>query len=81
MLAGGVAHDFNNILTGILGYANMLQPDAPDGSTMQEGLRVIQQAAERAAELSKQLLSFAGAASARVRPWTSTPPSSRSCPC
>ena len=59
MLAGGVAHDFNNILTGILGYANMLQPDAPDGSTMQEGLRVIQQAAERAAELSKQLLSFA----------------------
>ena len=59
MLAGGVAHDFNNILTGILGYANMLEPDAPDGSTMQEGLRVIQQAAERAAELSKQLLSFA----------------------
>jgi two-component system cell cycle sensor histidine kinase/response regulator CckA len=58
-LAGGVAHDFNNILTGILGYANMLEPDAEHGSTMQEGLRVIQQAAERAAELTKQLLSFA----------------------
>ena len=59
MLAGGVAHDFNNILTGILGYANMLEPDAVPGSTMQEGLHVIQQAAERAAELTKQLLSFA----------------------
>lgn len=59
MLAGGVAHDFNNILTGILGYANMLEPDALPGSTMQEGLHVIQQAAERAAELTKQLLSFA----------------------
>ncbi len=59
MLAGGVAHDFNNILTGILGYANMLEPDAQPGSTMQEGLHVIQQAAERAAELTKQLLGFA----------------------
>lgn len=59
MLAGGVAHDFNNILTGILGYANMLEPDAAPGSTMQEGLHVIQQAAERAAELTRQLLSFA----------------------
>jgi two-component system cell cycle sensor histidine kinase/response regulator CckA len=59
LLAGGVAHDFNNILTGILGYANMLEPDAEPGSTMQEGLHVIQQAAERAAELTKQLLSFA----------------------
>jgi PAS domain S-box-containing protein len=59
MLAGGVAHDFNNILTGILGYANMLEPDAVPGSTMQKGLHVIQQAAERAAELTKQLLSFA----------------------
>lgn len=59
LLAGGVAHDFNNILTGILGYANMLEPDAAPGSTMQEGLHVIQQAAERAAELTRQLLSFA----------------------
>jgi two-component system cell cycle sensor histidine kinase/response regulator CckA len=59
LLAGGVAHDFNNILTGILGYANMLEPDAAPGSTIQEGLHVIQQAAERAAELTKQLLSFA----------------------
>ncbi len=59
LLAGGVAHDFNNILTGILGYANMLEPDATPGSTMQEGLHVIQQAAERAAELTTQLLSFA----------------------
>ena len=59
LLAGGVAHDFNNILTGILGYANMLEPDAAPGSAMQEGLHVIQQAAERAAELTRQLLSFA----------------------
>jgi two-component system, cell cycle sensor histidine kinase and response regulator CckA len=57
-LAGGVAHDFNNMLTIILGYSGMLTeqigPDKPIG----QDLRDIRAAAERAAALTKQLLAF-----------------------
>ena len=58
-LAGGVAHDFNNLLTGILGYANLLTLDSEPGSPTHEAARVIEKAAERAAELTRQLLGFA----------------------
>jgi two-component system cell cycle sensor histidine kinase/response regulator CckA len=57
-LAGGVAHDFNNMLAIILGYSDMLTeqigPDKPIG----RDLREIKAAAERAAALTKQLLAF-----------------------
>ena len=57
-LAGGVAHDFNNMLTAILGYSELLTeqigPDKPIG----QDLREIRAAAERAAALTKQLLAF-----------------------
>jgi two-component system cell cycle sensor histidine kinase/response regulator CckA len=57
-LAGGVAHDFNNMLAIILGYSEMLTeqigPDKPIG----QDLREIRVAAERAAALTKQLLAF-----------------------
>jgi PAS domain S-box-containing protein len=57
-LAGGVAHDFNNMLTAILGYSELLTeqigPDKPIG----QDLREITAAAERAAALTKQLLAF-----------------------
>ncbi|HEV3061456.1 MAG TPA: response regulator [Vicinamibacterales bacterium] len=57
-LAGGVAHDFNNMLTAILGYSELLAeqigPDKPIG----RDLREIQSAAERAATLTRQLLAF-----------------------
>jgi two-component system, cell cycle sensor histidine kinase and response regulator CckA len=58
LLAGGVAHDFNNMLTAILGYSELLTeqigPDKPIG----RDLREIKVAAERAAVLTKQLLAF-----------------------
>jgi len=59
-LAGGIAHDFNNILTSIMGYAEMLKMKFSDINTP-EGLAadVILQGAERAADLTKQLLGFA----------------------
>jgi len=56
-LAGGVAHDFNNILTGIMGYCELAlrELNAHPARKRMEG---IQKAAERAANLTKQLLAF-----------------------
>jgi signal transduction histidine kinase/FixJ family two-component response regulator/HAMP domain-containing protein len=57
-LAGGVAHDFNNILTAIMGYGSLLVGRIdPDGKAMPE-LTEILKAAERAAMLTQQLLAF-----------------------
>ncbi len=57
-LAGGVAHDFNNLLTVIIGYSDLilaqLDPEASETMPMEE----IRKAAERAAELTGQLLAF-----------------------
>lgn len=57
-LAGGVAHDFNNMLGGIIGGADLLQPWIPNDPKPQQYLKTIRTAAERAANLSTQLLSF-----------------------
>src|SRR3989441_3650595 len=57
-LAGGVAHDFNNILTAIVGYTDLLAADL-DGNVRQlEDLEEIRKAARRAAALTRQLLAF-----------------------
>jgi signal transduction histidine kinase len=57
-LAGGVAHDFNNMLTAILGYASMIQEDAPPHSPIQQQATQIRRAAESAATLTQKLLAF-----------------------
>ncbi len=57
-LAGGVAHDFNNQLTAILGYAEFLLLDCPPGDPRRAGLEEIVKAARRAADLTRQLLAF-----------------------
>jgi PAS domain S-box-containing protein len=60
VLAGGVAHDFNNLLTGILGNASLtldnIGPSHPNRPLIEE----VMKAAERAAELTRQLLAYAG---------------------
>nr|MBF0222331.1 transporter substrate-binding domain-containing protein [Desulfobulbaceae bacterium] len=57
-LAGGIAHDFNNILGVILGYTDLAKEDAPPGSKIKEDLDKISKAANRAAQLVKQILAF-----------------------
>ena len=57
-LAGGVAHDFNNILTAIVGYADLLAAELKGDSRQLEDLEEIRKAARRAAALTRQLLSF-----------------------
>jgi PAS domain S-box-containing protein len=57
-LAGGVAHDFNNILTAIRGYAELLLIDLADDAPARESAAEIARAAGRAAALTGQLLAF-----------------------
>ena len=57
-LAGGVAHDFNNILTIIRGSSELLKEDLSPGSEHQEGVDAILGAADRGSSLTRQLLAF-----------------------
>ncbi len=57
-LAGGVAHDFNNLLMVINGYTEVLLEQLDKGSAMHHKVQSIQQAAGRAATLTRQLLAF-----------------------
>ena len=57
-LAGGVAHDFNNMLTAIRGNAELLLMDTPEGDPKREDLEEIRRAADRSADLTRQLLAF-----------------------
>ena len=57
-LAGGVAHDFNNMLNVLLGYTMMLLDGMPADHPMHEALSEMRRAGERSADLTRQLLAF-----------------------
>ena len=57
-LAGGVAHDFNNYLTAIMGYGSLLRGDLKDGHPTRRNAEEIMKAATGAASLTRQLLAF-----------------------
>jgi PAS domain S-box-containing protein len=57
-LAGGVAHEFNSILTAIIGQSELLFGDLPAGSPLAKNVTEISEAAGRAAKLTRQLLAY-----------------------
>jgi len=58
-LAGAVAHEFNSILTAIIGQSELLLDDLPEGSPLAKNATEISRAAGRAAKLTRQLLAYA----------------------
>jgi PAS domain S-box-containing protein len=58
LLAGGVAHDFNNMLTVIIGYSDMILDDDAPTAPIAEKIDVLKKAATHAVELTRQLLAF-----------------------
>ncbi len=68
LLAGGIAHDLNNLLLPILGHTEMMAEDLAPESSQRESLSVVQSAAERAQSLVRQLLAFGRKQVLEVRP-------------
>ncbi len=66
-LAGGVAHDFNNILMGIQGRASLMMTEVLEHSSFHDHLTSIQEYIKSAADLTKQLLGFARGGKYEVR--------------
>lgn len=67
-LAGGLAHQFNNLLTVVSGHAGLAAADAPLGSNQAHSLVEVRSAAHRAAVLCRQMLDAAGHSVAARRP-------------
>ncbi len=57
-LAGGIAHDLNNILTPIMGYTQLCLARQNDSKAVTDGLRIIEKSGAKAAELIRQILAF-----------------------
>lgn len=60
VLAGGIAHDFNNVLAGILGNVGLAQNELPPESRASFFLKEAELAAQRAADLTRQMLAYSG---------------------
>ncbi|HNY30537.1 MAG TPA: ATP-binding protein [Fibrobacteria bacterium] len=67
-LAGGVAHDFNNVLTAIIGYSSVLEHHLANQPAEAELAKRVGQAAKRASETIRQLLAFARRSGLQAKP-------------
>ena len=68
VLAGGIAHDFNNLLLGIMGNLELAIDEVMPGTPARQGLRDAMQAAQRAADLTRQMLAYSGRGRFIVQP-------------
>jgi two-component system, cell cycle sensor histidine kinase and response regulator CckA len=68
VLAGGIAHDVNNLLLAVLGHASIARAQLPPGSCAEESLAAIEVGARRCADLANQMLAYAGRGEADLRP-------------
>jgi len=59
LLAGGVAHDFNNILSGIMGYAGLIRIQTPADKDVHQYAKIIEKATIKGSDLTRKLLAFA----------------------
>ena len=57
-LAGGISHDFNNILSAVIGFTELSLTEAPEGSTLKDNLNEVLTAGRRARDLVRQILAF-----------------------
>ncbi len=80
-LAGGVAHDFNNILSSVIGNADLAAEELPRGHPARYHLDEILAAASRAKGLTGQVLASAGGSDSACSPWTFARPCWESCRC
>jgi PAS domain S-box-containing protein len=68
ILAGGIAHDFNNLLAAILGNAEIALAEIPSGGAARESIEQIEKAGLHAAQLTRQMLAYAGRGSITLQP-------------
>jgi len=67
-LAGGIAHDFNNLLSVMLGFASLARQRLSSDDPLQDSMGMIEESAQRAAELTRQLLGFARPERQQIKP-------------
>ena len=67
-LAGGVAHDFNNILTTVMGYCSLILMKAGPGTQITSYVNQIMEAADRASALTQNLLAFSRKQAMETKP-------------
>ena len=68
VMAGGITHDFNNLLTPILGDSELALLDLPSDSPIRPRIEQIRRAAQRAAALTRQLLAYSGQGPVLIEP-------------
>jgi PAS domain S-box-containing protein len=67
-LAGGIAHDFNNLLSVVLGFASLARQRLSSDDPLQDSMGMIEESAQRGAELTRQLLAFARPERQQIKP-------------